>query len=198
MKKLLINLFKNKKICLLGNGSSIYKYNIDFRSYDEVIGFNRIHKTPYFNNITILCHGCGIVDRQNVNSIFFRATNMNNIKHLIFCPTRSTQKNNIINLANKYNLTKKTIFSTKFIRNKKLYNSIGEKHPLTGIAMLYWIVKFLPTKIDIYGFDFYSKPSLENIKDYTRRTNKFHSIEKNKKFFEKLKTNNLNIINHYN
>jgi hypothetical protein len=197
MKELLISLFKDKKICLLGNGSSIYKYDINFRCYDEVIGFNRIHKTPYFNNITILCHGCGLVDKKNIDCIFSRATNMNNIKHLIFCPTRSTQKNNIISLAQKYCLDHKTTFSTKFIRNRKLYNSIGGKHPLTGIAMLYWIVKSLPVKIDIYGFDFYSQPSLENIKDYPNRTNRFHSIEKNKIFFEKLKLNNSDIITHF-
>lgn len=167
-------IYINKKICILGCGSSVDKKDIDFCSYDYVVGINRIYQTKYIKNINILYDS----------------------SHYLFDPLTNTK----VNILNKSNLKyyflipgsiglakikmQKAIFE-KIKIPKKIYSNrsdiiVDGKKVLAGLFVLSIIAREKPELIDIYGFDFYKENYIEKLcfKHNINEINKIHNLKK--------------------
>jgi len=173
------DLYTDKKICLLGCGSSLDSQNIDFDSYDIVVGTNRIHRTKYIKYIHILYHN--VSNKDSIETIYKNTISQKQFQYIIFCPFISgpITRGYFREQVNKYNIT-------YCIYNKKIARQVAvEKRPLTGIVALHHMLVWEPSSIDIYGFDFYTDTYIEGLYKF-RKHDKLHDIEANKKFLLEL------------
>lgn len=189
----ILDIYKDKKICLLGCGSSLEKYNINFDNYDLVVGINRIHLTEYWPYINILYYNLSKKDEFNLPHLLNRIQNSKHMKHLFFCPWSSSRqkKLKLRTLIRKYNIVNHTYCKTivKQIPNIK-------KRPLTGVAALNHILLCTTKTIDIYGFDFYQNNYINKLQYYSAHE-KYHDIGSNFDFFKTLlETHNDKIVWH--
>jgi len=196
------NIYKNKKIAIISNGSSVLKYDIDFNRYDIAVGINRIYQTPLFEKINVLYNGLGIKDWHNVETMIKKISNKKNFDFFIACPWYLKYYKKIIfyQLIHKYGLSHNFIYSNNILRN--LTNIAGhcgpmKKRPLSGVAVLNHILQHDPLSIDIYGYDFYETESVYNLTQYSSMTTKNHDLIENKNFLEKLIIENSDKINRY-
>lgn len=188
---LLKDLYQNKKICLLGGGSSTTKFFIDFDSYDLVVGMNRVYKTNYINHINVLYHGLGLRDWKNVYSMVDIINNCDNLQYFIACPW----------FKKRIKKTKLILDSSNFFENKKFICCrnvvrkcfVGKKRPLTGVAILNHIILSGAEKIDVYGFDFYTSNYIGDLKNFSPQ--KYHDLDANKEFLQNLILKHPNKIN---
>lgn len=175
-------MYKEKKVCLLGCGKSIEKYNIDFSSYDIVVGINRIYQTSFIDKINILYNGFGDGDRHNARFMLDLLKTKNNFISLILL--RNEEDYNLIKL----------IEETKFLDHKSfsylpgLLNIKYVRRPLTGIVALNHILKCDVGLVDIFGFDFYVNGYIEGLKEAHPKkiTAQWHDLSKNKNFLKNL------------
>lgn len=187
------DIYKDKNICLLGNGESITKYNIDFNKYDLVVGINRIYLTKYYKDINVLYYNMSKKDNYNLDYLLSSIKNSSNIKYLILCPWCSGPKKRLYleNLINKYGI-KNHIYSKSIVRKIPQI----QKRPLTGIAALNHILLCGIKSIDIYGFDFYQTKYVDKLQYYSGHE-KYHDIGSNFDFFKTLlETHNDKIVWH--
>jgi hypothetical protein len=189
--KSLKNIYKNKKICIIANGSSVMNYNIDYSLYDITVGINRIYHTPIFDKINILYSVLGIKDWHNIENMMQILSKKNNFDYLIACPwyLKYNQKLLLYQLIKNYGLKNKFLYSNDIVRgitNKGRHNGSFKKRPLSGIAALNHILSFRPKEISIFGYDFYEKENVYNLPQYDRMTAKNHDLEENRIYLEKL------------
>jgi hypothetical protein len=195
-------IYENKKIILIGNGSSIFKYNIDFEKYDLCIGINRIYQSHLFKNINILYNGFGVKDWHNMKYLIQQLSIKNNLYGIIASTWRLSYNKKILlhKLIKEYKLIDKFMYSTNIVRklsNKGGHSGPMKKRPLTGIAVLNHILENNAQHIDIYGYDFYKSPNINNLIHYKDQTEKYHDLIENEIFFNKLKESNLQTITHF-
>lgn len=171
-----LNLYKNKKICLLGCGLSLEKYKINFNDYDLVVGANRIYKTEYCSHINVLYYN--LSKKDNCNDMLKHISLLNNIKYIVFCPWSSGPKRRMYleQLLNVYKITNH-LYCKFIVRGLKGI----KRRPLTGMAALNHIIYSGASEIDIYGFDFYEEMYINNLTKFDH--DKYHDIESNKNFF---------------
>jgi hypothetical protein len=177
---LLKDLYKNKKVCLMGGGDSISRFSIDFDSYDLVVGINRIYKTNYIKHINILYHGLGIKDWKNIISMINIIQKYDNIQYLIACPWFKRRTKVLEYILKEVNFSKKYVFCRKILRQC----AVKKSRPLTGLAVLNHIILSEAETIDIYGFDFYKSGYVGGIESFDPR--KHHDLDANKEFLQDL------------
>jgi hypothetical protein len=187
------NLYQDKKICLIGNGDSSTKYNINYDNYDLIVGINRIYQTSYWSKINVIYYNLSQKDSHNIEYLFSLIKQSNNFKYLIFCPWCSGpgRRKKLEDLLNKYQIN-------DHIYAKGIVRQIPEikKRPLTGIAALNHILLSDPQLIDLYGFDFYQNSYINNLTRYIAH-DRHHNIDSNKKYLLKLLNNYPQKINCY-
>jgi len=181
------DLYFNKKICLLGSGSSLYEHDIKFENYDLVIGCNQIYKSDLINKINVLYHGISIHDVNFLNAI---PTIIDTIK-IVLVPR---------NIPSRIEVLDEIIKQYDILYDKELQYKVSKMvrdNPLTGLMALIDIINGGAQSIDIYGFDFYSKPYIDGpteLPNYPKIKKKSHDLDKNKKFFLNLLNSKKNII----
>jgi len=188
---MLNQIYNDKKICIIANGSSTINYNIDYDSYDIVVGINRIYHTPIFDKINVLYSVLGIKDWHNIEYMIELLYAKNNFHYLVACPwyLKYDKKLLLYQLIKNYNLKNKFLYSNSVVRdltNKGGHTGSFKKRPLSGIAVLNHILSFRPKEISIFGYDFYEKENVYNLPQYDRMTAKNHDIEENRIYLEKL------------
>lgn len=190
----ILDIYLNKRICLLGSGASLNKYDSNFNDYDVVVGINRIYRTKYFSYLDVFYNCLSFQDWDNLEFMISCISQNSKIKETIFVPWRLNRAEKVLlyELCNLYNIN--YIYTNTITRN--IFVTIPEfkKTPLTGVAVLNHILMCSPSSIDLYGFDFYNCGYIENIdyyEDYD--SNRFHDIESNTFFFSKLLSENPNI-----
>ena len=174
---LLPDLYQNKRICLLGNASSLTNFNINFNNYDIVVGINRIYQTKYIDNIHILYNALSKKDWNNTTIMTSILKSKPQFKCFIACPwgaKRTSQIKNILSQCNFYD-TKQFLFCRNIVRQVEV-----PKRPLTGIAALNHILLSGGNNVDLFGFDFYKTKYIDNLPVFDHR--KYHDIEANKEF----------------
>lgn len=150
MDTILNNLIANKKVCLLCCGSSLDSHNIDYESYDIVCGVNRIYKTGYFKYIDILFDGCHYkYDPLTPQKI--KLLNHSKLKYIIFSGGSKLFTSKFIKQISKLDVKFK-FKSRNIVNNFKI--SIGTE-------ALFSLHEAHPSRLDVYGLDFYSS-------DYTK------------------------------
>jgi len=195
----ILDIYKNKKICLLGCGSSLEKYNINFNDYDLIVGLNRIYMTKYFDNIDIFYNSLSFQDWKNIKNMIQILSTNNKLKQIIFSPwgLGKRKKRILYNILLKYNI-QNYLYTNKIGRHITLKRI--ERIPITGMSVLYHILQCDSSSIDIYGFDFYQDPQniyIQNIKPIKYKVNKYHNIGSNFDFFKTLlETHNNKIVWH--
>jgi hypothetical protein len=177
---LLTDLYKNKKVCLMGSGDSISRFSIDFDSYDLVVGINRIYKTNYINHINILYNGLGIKDWKNIVNMINLIKMSDNIEYLIACPWVKDRIRKLENMLKEVNFSKNYICCRNIVRKCP----VKKGRPLTGVSVLNHIILSDAETVDIYGFDFYKSGYVGGIKSFDPR--KHHDLNANKKFLQDL------------
>lgn len=193
----ILDLYKDKKICLLGCGSSLEKHNINFDDYDLVVGLNRIYMTKYFNNIDIFYNSLSFQDWKNIRNMIQILSGNNKLKQIIFSPwgLGKRKKHILYNLLLEYNI-KNYLYTNKIGRHKILKTI--DKIPIIGMSVLYHILQCGSSSIHIYGFDFYQDINniyIQNIKPIKYKINKYHNIGSNFDFFKTLlETHNDKIV----
>jgi hypothetical protein len=178
---LLKDLYENKKVCLLGGGDSSSVYNIDFDSYDLVVGINRIYTTRHATNISVMYNALSKKDWTNVRDMLDILSNQKKFIYLIACPwsKKRTYEINYIIKEKKFCENKKFLYCRNIVREAPV-----KKRPLTGMAALYHILLSGATSIDLYGFDFYTNKYLDNLPKFNH--DRYHDIDANKKFLQDL------------
>jgi len=186
---LLPDLYKDKKICLIGNGSSLESKNIDFNKYDVTVGINRIYQTNYINSINVLYTSLSRVDWHNVYGMVNKLKLTPIFQLLIACPWSKTRTKNIEYIVQQQGFcdTKKFIYCRNIVRGVKI-----NKRPLTGVAALNHIMLSDAESVDVYGFDFYTKNYVNNLQKYNHSA--LHDISSNKEFFINLQQKYLDKI----
>ena len=194
----IINIYKNKKICVLGCGSSLEQYNIDYENYDVVVSFNRIYNNEkYLKHVNVIYNCLSYQDRDNFDKMISILVEQKQIQYLILCPNWLPKciKVDIYRILCKHNFSK-FFYSTDIVRNPAIVKGV-KGIPLSGIAAIYHICTHDPQSIDIYGFDFYTSNYIENIKFYPNYfPSRHHNLQSNKKFLETLIIEYNNIIWH--
>jgi len=172
--------YKQKKVCLLGNGGSIEKYDIDFEQYDVVIGINRIWRTKFAPYINIYYNSMSSTEKKNVLEMFLAVQKNENFQFFVCCPFSSGPKTRK-ELSAKIGLSEldRHMYIKVIARH---LGSLINKRPLTGICALYHCLLSDPQKIDVYGFDFYANKYVENLKKY-KQHDRLHDIDANLEFF---------------
>jgi hypothetical protein len=178
---LLTDLYKNKKVCLLGGGHSSSAYNIDFDSYDLVVGINRIYKTRYINNINVMYNALSKKDWVNVKDMLDLLIDQTKFIYLIACPwsKKRTYEINYIIKEKNFCENKKFLYCRNIVREAPV-----KKRPLTGMAALYHILLSGAVGVDLYGFDFYTTGYLDHLPKFNH--DRCHDIDANKKFLQDL------------
>ena len=65
-----IDAYTNKKICVLGCGSSLEQYDINYENYDIVVSFNRIYNNEkYLKYVNIIYNCLSYQDRDNFDKM---------------------------------------------------------------------------------------------------------------------------------
>jgi len=190
------DIYKDKKVCLLGCGKSLEKYNIDFNNYDIVVGINRIYKTSLLNKINILYYSFGQGDRSSIKDMFQILLNQKNFYTFIGCPAGHRKKPPGLFSPDKGSKSKSLIDVKKildeinFCNNKNFYyfhsNVKIKPLPLAGMTAVSHIINSEASFIDMFGFDFYTHGYTESLKDFHINHKKYHNIENNKKFLKNL------------
>lgn len=199
-----LEFIKDKKICLVGSGASAERYDINFKSYDHVVGINRIYKTKYFPFInTIYSNGFFDNDMNHspldeqlllyeesdnifnffilpINHVFYSGVYANSVKLL----RNSFSFNIFCDIMYALNTCQKYIPNATNIKNR-LY---------TGTIVLHHLLEHQPKSIDIYGFDFYSEGNISGIE---QAPSYGHNQQKNKETFHKLLTDNKENTTHF-
>jgi len=177
---LLPELYKDKRICLLGSGMSLSTNNRKYTDYDLVVGINRLYHTEYLDVLNVLYYNLSSVDQNNLDYMLETMNNKKNIKYLIFCPwcNKAIQKTRKKIAQLKFN--KEYVFCQKIVRQVRI-----KQRPLTGIAALNHIVLSGAKSVNVYGFDFYQKEYVCNMKHY-KFHDTFHNIEDNIRFLNEM------------
>lgn len=180
IKKIHLSLYENKKVCLLGCGSSLENKNIYFKNYDLVVGTNRIYKTKYLKNLNIL-YDTAHFDFDPINDKKLELINNSNIKNYFINPS---------------------YYCLKFIKNTErikipfyicLDRAKGKKI-LSGLYAYYLIINSCPASLDIFGFDFYTGNYIDGLRQThsMEEINRYHNLEEEKKGFVLSLKNNIN------
>lgn len=188
------NFIRNKKICLIGSGASIDEYKIDYSLYDVIVGINRLYQTNLLNKINILYHNASPYDVLDPTNEKVKEL-ANQLNYIVFIPGLSYTYRKFKKFNDFMNLQHKN----KIIVDLNLSNTYKKKFRyklLTGISTLIHLVSMDPNKIDIFGYDFYSKEYYDGLKDKPGKL-KNHNIEANKKIFFDI-INDKKYIKHYN
>ena len=177
-------LYKNKKICLIGSGD--FKNNINYEKYDIIVGINQIYKTDFFEKVDIIYHGISDKDPFFYENLNFYS----NFKKIILIPRISKNNKNRVKkiIINNFN-NNKIMFDVNIIKN--LEDSIST-NPLSGVTSLTHISRYSPNSIDIYGFNFYENDYIEGMIVYND-AKKSHNIDSNKKHFDNILIENKKI-----
>jgi hypothetical protein len=189
--------YKNKKVCLLGSGSSLLDHEIDYDKYDAVIGCNRIYKTEYYKHVNVHYHNLSLNDLVTVQVLNCINRFNKNIKKVLFCPWSGNWHEPNHNTKPLYALSR-SLDITKFQKYDFAYNLsmvvskfLSEGRAYTGLVALYHCVLFNPLSIDIYGFDFY-----ERKKTYAKEMPYYefdvHNKQTNKDLFQSIVDYNTN------
>lgn len=187
------HLYLNKSICLLGCGSSLSKYDIDFSKYDVVAGINRIYQTDYMQYINVLYYNLSSADRKNLDSLLYKKQTLAHFKYIVFCPWSSGPKRRA-NLEKK--LQQYLIDIDNHVYSKGIVRKLKEINlrPLSGVAAVNHMLFSGAAKIDLFGFDFYGNNYIDMIQKI-KMHDKYHDIESNKQFLLELIQKNPNKIN---
>lgn len=174
------HLYLNKSVCLLGCGSSLSKHDIDFSEYDVVAGINRIYQTNYMQHINVLYYNLSSADNKNLDSMLYKKTQAHHFKYIVFCPWSSgpQRRESLQKKLQKYQIdTDSHVYSKGIVRKLTQIN----RRPLTGVAAVNHILLSGASKIDVFGFDFYTNQYVNQLKRFNSH-NRYHDIESNKKF----------------
>lgn len=172
------DIFNNQNICLLGCGSSIDKYDINFNGYDLIVGTNRIYQTSFMKYVNVIYYNMSSVN--NIH-LFFEAIKANpNYKYTVFCPWSSGPKRRAVldQQIKQYEIDDSQHVYSKGITRK--LNILPR--PLTGVAALNHLLFCGAKSVDVYGFDFYTESYTHSLKRF-KKHNKYHDLSVNKKFF---------------
>lgn len=177
------NFYENKKVCILGNGSSLVNHNIDFTQYDTVVGSNRIYKTKYASFINVYYNSMSKVEYPNFPDMLKTIASFDSFKHFYACPWSSGPQTRkfMINLFRSSDIKDHTY-------NKVLPRTVAKflnKRPLTGISAIYHVLLSNPISVDLYGYDFYNTKYVNNLKKY-KSHDRLHDLDSNKAFLEKM------------
>jgi len=165
-------IYKNKKVCLIGCGGSLENREIEFNKYDYVVGINRIYKTKYFKNINIL-YDSAHHQFDPITNNKIRIINESNLIYYFLTPgAKSLEK-----LRFQEFMLKKIKVSTKTYKNRPEVKVSGKKI-LAGLFALNIIIGGEPFLVDIYGFDFYKKNYTSGLdfKHELNLINKMHDL----------------------
>lgn len=176
------SIYENKKVCLLGCGGSLDKKEIDFQKYDKVVGINRIYKTKYFEKLNIL-YDSAHYKFDPLTNIKINILNNSSLDYYFLTPGVKSQKK----LKFQKNLIEK-IKVKKFLYNNRPEMRVAGKKILAGLFVLNLILKGLPKKIDLYGFDFYEENYTDGL-DYVHELSiikTMHTLEDEKKYLQNL------------
>lgn len=179
----IIDFFCNKKVCILGNGSSLEKHKINYVDFDTIVGINRIYDTTFFENVDVLYHNCSLHDPLNDEKISF-FNNSKKLKVLILIPgiINSLVINQIRDIKKKYsNSVKFRIYVENYILKK--VKKFFQGRPLTGMTVVSHVIESGPTSVDLYGFDFYENGYVENL---PKKGCYGHDVDENKNYINKL------------
>ena len=180
-------LYLDKSVCLLGSGGSIENYDIDFDSYDLVIGLNQIYKTNYIKKINIIYHGISVNDQEFLSFV----DNINNEIMVIIAPRKMKSTLRRLN-----DLIEKNKVGFNLCLHEKTFELVGN-NPLMGVMVINELVNSGVKNVDVYGFDFYTQPYISGAKELKNHPNNdknIHDLEINKNFFINLIENNKNVI----
>jgi len=183
------NIYLNKKVCLLGNGPSIKNYDIQYQSYDLVVGINRIYKTYLKDKIHILYYNLSTCDWEDLSKLLLFLSNKIDFKLIVFNPWYLSveKKQYLYDMLKFYNLKNKFIYSSNIVRSLRLGNKTSKAtRPLSGNAALNHIIRSKASSVDIYGFDFYNDSNnkyFDDLKFFNH--NRYHDIPQNKDWLER-------------
>lgn len=181
---LLDEFYKDKKVCIIGCGDSINNFEIDFLSYDVVVGINRIYLTKYAPYVNIYYNSMSSKEYKNFPYMLEKISGSLNFQHFYCAPWSSGPKTrkfmaSLFYFANVENYT----------YNKRLAREVGRrvlKRPLTGMSALYHVLLSQPEKVDLYGYDFYNEQYIDNkIKRYNGH-NRLHDLNSNQELLVSL------------
>jgi hypothetical protein len=183
-----IDIYQNNKICVLGCGSSLEQYDINYENYDVVVSFNRIYNNQkYLKHVNVIYNCLSYQDRNNFDKMISTLSQQKKLQYLIMCPwwLPKCVKVDTYRILCKYNFLN-YVYSNDIVRNPAVIKTVNGI-PLSGIAAIYHICTHNPKNIDIYGFDFYTSGYIENIKSYPNYfPSRNHDIESNKNFLNDL------------
>jgi len=181
---LLDEFYKDKKVCIIGSGNSSNKHDIDFLSYDVIVGINRIYQTKYGPYINVYYNSMSKKEYSHFPDMLEKISGSNNFKYFYCAPWSSGPQTrkfmaSLFYFANVENYT----------YNKRLARAVGRrvnKRPLTGISALYHVLLSQPTKVDLYGYDFYNEKYIDDKIKRHKTHNRLHDLESNQEFLVSL------------
>lgn len=173
-------IYLNKKVCIIGCGSSVDSKKINFSEYEIIVGINRIYQTKYFNYINILYDSAHYIF-DPVNTTKVKILNESKLNYYFLIP----------GIKSLYRIKIQMAIFEKIKIKKHIYKErhdikVDGKKLLSGLFTLNTILKGKPLSIDIYGFDFYENNYIQNLeyKHDIKIINEMHNLEKEKKYLE--------------
>lgn len=148
--------FRQKKVCLLGCGSSLGSRTVDYSKYDTVCGTNRIYKTSYFENIEVLFDGSHYMFDPFNDEKINRLNSGKNLKFIVFsCGFYSYDviKEKSVRLGKKFFLK---------YRDGALNDPPTHRKSIGTEAFLS-IVSHCPLILDVFGIDFHKSSYIEEL-----------------------------------
>lgn len=195
---MVVDLIKNKKVCLLCPGKSLEKHKIDYSKYDLVCGVNRIYKTDYFDKINLFFHNASINDTPNkiCDKVFSQKDNKQ--RYIVFVPGEISKiRFSIFKELDKTTIKYNNVLCLYSI-HQQLINTFGF-NLLSGLMCVYLMLQLKVEHIDIYGMDFYSHGYINGTnKAPLREFDIEHSLASNLVFLKNLIKHNPKKINWIN
>lgn len=181
---------RNKSICLMGSGNSLKKFKpqINKNNYEIIAGLNRIYRTDMIDRIDILFHNASMHDELRLSCHLLDIEKLNYLVFLPSIPSTYDQYYKNFNSSIPELYFDKIIFDLLEHSNQNIkYNC----NLLTGISSLLYLIKASnnSSKIDLYGFDFYSQGYYGGLQQFASP----HNINKNKIILDDIVSNNSNI-----
>lgn len=175
-------LYLDKRVCVMACGGSIDRHEIDFASYDTVVGINRLYKTKYFPHMHVLYDAAHFVF-DPVSKDKIGIMNDSSLKSWILVPGIIT-----------YDAMDKALLEgcriPHFISQDRFY--APPVRIVLGIYVIKDILKENPKTLDVYGFDFYEGGYADGLRqmDPNGKIDDLYNLERQKGFMKEILQNN--------
>ncbi len=178
----------NKTVAIVGNAQSLFGHSFgkEIDSHDTVIRINRSATICFTHKYKSLVKTHGI--KTTVWAFSFADTmksplNKNHEKAEYLIQMNSKSKNKV-----EHPFRFDCIENSEIIELRKNLNELHDDEvenyaPSTGLRVLNHVAKYLPDKVDVYGFDWKETPTFYDIKKRTRKLETPHETHHNHNYF---------------